>query len=132
MSDPERRGDLPAAGPVAPSAPSSVAVVRRYAVDASVALGWGDFADTVALLTTEVATNAILHAQGHDIGIRVADHDTRLRIEVFDGSPVLPVPRRTPASAEDGRGLALVQALALRWGVDARRDGKTFWFEIGP
>jgi hypothetical protein len=55
----------------------------------------------------------------------------RLRVVVFDGSPVLPVPRRAHAGAEDGRGLALVEVLAVSWGVDARPDGKSLWFEVG-
>lgn len=134
MSEPERpedRAAADAAGLVVTSAPRSVALVRRYAVDACVALGWGDSADAVALLVSEVATNAVLHAYGPEIHIRVLDHGERLRVEVVDGSPVLPFPRRPQAGAEDGRGLALVEALAVRWGVDARPDGKTFWFEIG-
>jgi anti-sigma regulatory factor (Ser/Thr protein kinase) len=134
VSDPEWPGDHAAAdagGLVVPSAPRSVALVRRYAVDACAAFGWADAADTVALLVSELATNAVLHAYAPHIHVRVLDHGPRLRVEVFDGSPVLPVPRRARASAEDGRGLALVEALATRWGVDVASDGKTTWFEIG-
>jgi anti-sigma regulatory factor (Ser/Thr protein kinase) len=115
-------------GLAVPSTPRSVALVRRFAVDACIALGWGGSADTVELLVSEVATNAVLHAYGPEI--RVLDRALRLRVEVFDGSPVLPLPRHAP-SAEGGRGLALVEALAVAWGTDARPDGKTAWFEIG-
>jgi anti-sigma regulatory factor (Ser/Thr protein kinase) len=134
VSDPDGPGDRAAAddsGLVVPSAPRSVALVRRYAVDACVGLGWADAADTVALLVSELATNAILHAYGPEIRVRILDHGPRLRVEVFDGSPVLPVPRRAHAHAEDGRGLALVQAQAVRWGVETHPDGKTAWFEVG-
>lgn len=134
MSDLDRTGDGAAAdagGLVVPSTPRSVALVRRYAVDACVALGWGASADTVALLVSEVATNAVLHAYGPEIRVRVVDRGERLRIEVADGSPVLPVPRRARDGAENGRGLALVEALAVRWGVEGRPDGKELWFEIG-
>jgi hypothetical protein len=31
---------------------------------------------------------------------------------------------------EGGRGLALVDALATRWGVDADGAGKSVWFEV--
>jgi anti-sigma regulatory factor (Ser/Thr protein kinase) len=118
-------------GLTVPSAPRSVALVRRYAIDACTALGWGESADTVALLVSEVATNAVLHSYGSHIRVRVLDRGLRLRVEVFDGSPVLPVPRRARPAEESGRGLALVQALAVQWGADAQPDGKTAWFEIG-
>jgi len=134
MSDAERpdgRAGVDDAGLVVPSEPRSVALVRRYAVDACTAHGWGASADTVALLASEVATNAVLHAYGPEIRVRILDLGLRLRVEVFDGSPVLPVPRRAAAGAEDGRGLALVAALAVAWGADARPGGKTSWFEIG-
>jgi anti-sigma regulatory factor (Ser/Thr protein kinase) len=135
VNDPERAGDHVAAdtdGLVVPSEPRSIAAVRRYAVDACGVLGWGASADTVALLVSEVATNAVIHAYGPEIRVRVLDLGVRLRVEVWDGSPALPVPRRAQASAEGGRGLGLVEAQADRWGVDARLDGKTFWFEVGP
>lgn len=63
--------------------------------------------------------------------MRVLDHGLRLRVEVSDGSPELPVPRGARPSDENGRGLALVEARAVAWGADARPDGKTTWFEIG-
>lgn len=107
------------------------AVVRRYAVDACVALGWGDSSNSVALLVSEIATNAVLHAYGPALRVVVLDRGMRLRIEVFDGSPGLPVPRRARLGAEQGRGLAIVDALAVSCGVDVRADGKISWFEIG-
>jgi len=133
MSDPSP-GDERAADPtglVVPSSPRSVALVRQYAVATCTALGWADSADTVALLVSEVATNAVLHTYGLKLGVRVLDHGLRLRVEVFDGSPTLPVPRTARPNDMDGRGLALVEALAVRWGTDGRPDGKTIWFEIG-
>lgn len=105
--------------------------MRQYAVAACSALGWGESADTVGLLVSEVATNAVLHAEGSEVRVRVLDRGPRLRVEVADGSEALPRPRDAPDGAEDGRGLALVQALAVRWGVESGPDGKTSWFEIG-
>jgi anti-sigma regulatory factor (Ser/Thr protein kinase) len=116
---------------VVPSAPRSVALVRQYAVEACKAIGWAMSAETVALLVSEIATNAVLHSYGTHVGVRVIDHGLRLRVEVDDGSPVLPVPRGARPDEENGRGLALLQALAVAWGTDARPDGKTTWFEVG-
>lgn len=134
MSDAEQRAEraaIDADGLVVTSAPRSIALVRRYVIDACATFGWGGPADTVALLVSEVATNAVLHAYGPQIRVRVLDRGIRLRVEVFDGSPELPTPRRAAAGATDGRGLELVEAFALEWGVEARPDGKTFWFEVG-
>jgi anti-sigma regulatory factor (Ser/Thr protein kinase) len=132
VSDPERPADgADADGLVVPSAPRSVGLVRRYAVTRCVALGRGDAADTVALLVSELATNAVLHAYAAQVSVRVLTWNGVLRVEVFDGSPVLPVQRHARAGAEDGRGLALVEALALRWGVDTQPGGKRIWFEVG-
>lgn len=117
-------------GIVVTRAARSIALVRRYVADACVTLGWGDSVDIVTLLVSEVATNAVLHGSGPSIRVRVLNHGERLRVDVFDGSPVLPVQRRTALTAEDGRGLALVEAFAFQWGADALPDGKTTWFEI--
>lgn len=134
MSDPHREGEPARAdetGLTVPSSPRSVAVVRRYVTDACSALGWADSADTIALLVSEVATNAVLHAYGREVRVRVLDRGLRLRVEVVDGSPALPAPRNASTRDEDGRGMLLVEALAVAWGVEERRDGKAVWFEVG-
>lgn len=121
-------------GLVVPSAPRSVSRVRRFAVDACVEHGWSRWADTVALLVSEVVTNAVLHAHGPRISVRMLDRRGCLRVEVDDDSAERPTPRggSGDAGAEHGRGLVLVEGLASRWGVEARRGGKTSWFEIRP
>jgi anti-sigma regulatory factor (Ser/Thr protein kinase) len=115
---------------VLPSVPQSVSQVRRYAVAACTALGYDGDCDTLALLVSEVATNALIHGAGQ-VRVRVLHAGPRMRIEVSDDSVSLPVPRRAGTDAEGGRGLALVEALAADWGVEARDTGKTVWFELG-
>jgi hypothetical protein len=44
----------------------------------------------------------------------------------------LPVPAGAATDAQSGRGLQIVDALAVRWGVRPEREGKTVWFEIAP
>ena len=112
-----------------PSVPQSVARVRRYAVDACRARGFEGDRDTLALLVSEVVTNALLHGTG-EVQVRVLGEASRLRVEVSDGSDVMPVRRDSEADAEGGRGLALVDALSARWGADPRAGGKTVWFEL--
>lgn len=94
-------------------------------------MGWAAHVDAVALLVSEVAGNAVLHAYGPHVWVRLFELPRRLRVEVWDGSPDLPRQRKAPQSAENGRGLQLVEALSMAWGVESQPDGKVFWFEVG-
>ncbi len=94
---------------------------------------------TATLLTSEIATNAVTHsssgAPGGKFEVVVYTAAGWTRVEVRDlGSPELPRPQhRDPYDvSEHGRGLDLVEALAAKWGVDARADGlgRTVWFEL--
>lgn len=111
-----------------PSVPRSVAEVRRFAV-AACGDSSPDVQDVVALLVSEVATNALVHGSG-DVQVRVAHVGAGLRVEVSDGSTRAPRPRSADADAEGGRGLTLVDALASRWGTELTATGKTVWFEV--
>ncbi|MFF4401515.1 ATP-binding protein [Streptomyces sp. NPDC001480] len=93
---------------------------------------WGrpDFAETAELLLTELATNALRHASGVDVGVRVYLQGDHLVIEVNDGSPHRPVRRCAGPAEESGRGLLLVQSLADAWGVSD--DGTTTWCTLSP
>jgi anti-sigma regulatory factor (Ser/Thr protein kinase) len=92
---------------------------------------WGDDDSTevATLLTTELVTNAIVHAQT-DFALRVTTHQDRLRVEVSDSSH--DPPRLIPIqnAEEHGRGLHLVHALSASWGVEWTADGKAVWFEL--
>ncbi|MFI0230820.1 ATP-binding protein [Streptomyces sp. NPDC017086] len=88
----------------------------------------------IRLCVTELLTNVIEHlGEGTPVTVRVtvtAAHG-RTRIEVTDpGSRALPVPRSAGCTEESGRGLALVDALAERWGVEQGPDRKTVWCEV--
>jgi serine/threonine-protein kinase RsbW len=51
-----------------------------------------------------------------------------VRIEVHDAAEERPVPRGSLEDATDGRGLAVVSALADAWGVSGRNGvGKAVW-----
>ena len=122
--------DLPARVMSVPSLPRSVGELRRFAVSASREQGFTGDADALALLVSEVATNALLHGRG-EVQLSVSRNDGRLRVEVADGSDLLPVRREATALAEGGRGIALLEAMADEWGVSALRPrGKVVWFEL--
>jgi hypothetical protein len=84
-----------------------------------------DLADDAALVVTELAANAIVHAHSGFTVVLSARGD-RLRIAVRDTSP-----RGTPLVPAPLHGLAAVDALACRWGVESLGDaGKTVWVEL--
>ncbi|MGP4084356.1 ATP-binding protein [Streptomyces sp. KR55] len=95
----------------------------------------GEVAHSAELLLSELVSNSILHARrptGREIGLRFALYEGRLRVEVADANRTRPVPRQAAVEDERGRGLALVQALADRWGCCPRLHGigKATWAEL--
>ena len=86
--------------------------------------------DLVALLLSEAVTNAIQHG-GPPSSIRITWEVPTLRVSVRDGlAGSLPVVGRPSRESEGGRGLALLEALADRWGIQVDEDSKTVWFEV--
>lgn len=87
----------------------------------------------VRLCVSELLTNVIDHVgDGTPVTVRVIGTAYgHTRVEVTDPDPrVLPVlPHSTPTD-ESGRGLALIGAMARRWGVEQGADGKTVWCEL--
>jgi anti-sigma regulatory factor (Ser/Thr protein kinase) len=95
-------------------------------------LQWGldDLVDVAELLVSEVVTNSIRHALAGG-RVSVARQGTGVRVEVADSGGGTPVPRQAEPHEPTGRGLAIVGALADRWGVvDPPGSGKTVWFEL--
>ena len=111
-----------------PSVPCSVAAVRHFARGACDGLPPGT-ADTVELLVSEIATNALVHGSG-EVRVRVNVLDGTVRVEVDDDGTALPQLRAPSGTSEGGRGLALVHAMSGGWGVAPRPGGKTVWFEV--
>ncbi|MET9493332.1 ATP-binding protein [Streptomyces sp. NPDC006552] len=87
----------------------------------------------VRLCATELVTNVVDHlGEGTPVSVRVyATGDDRTRVEVTDPDPrALPVLLHATLTDECGRGLTLIGALALRWGVEQGERGKTVWCEL--
>ncbi len=86
----------------------------------------------VSLLATELVTNGLRHGGGSR-ALALSRRAERLRISVTDNDPVRSPRRQGPSrTAEGGRGLALVEAMAASWGT--RRAplgrGKVVWCEV--
>jgi anti-sigma regulatory factor (Ser/Thr protein kinase) len=90
-------------------------------------------ADAV-LLTSELAANAIQHTasgQGGTFAVTICPRPPAIRICVTDGgAPAGPSITSPVSLAASGRGLAIVDTLASRWGHHAGPGGRTVWFEL--
>jgi two-component sensor histidine kinase len=78
-------------------------------------------------VVSELVSNALRHTATVPV-IRLAGDVRRLRIEVSDGSPVLPRPQLS--ATVGGWGLQLVQQLTTAWGANPDRGGKVVWCEM--
>ncbi|MFJ9828918.1 ATP-binding protein [Streptomyces sp. NPDC101160] len=89
--------------------------------------------DDLRLCVSELLTNVIRHVgEATPVTVRItAAHGGRLRVGVTDPDPrVWPVLREVADGAESGRGLGIVEAVAVRWGVEQSLYGKTVWCEL--
>jgi GAF domain-containing protein/anti-sigma regulatory factor (Ser/Thr protein kinase) len=88
-----------------------------------------DAAECAALLTSELVTNAVLHA-ATPISVTLHLMTDRIRVDVADGSPIVPSIKDYGTDAATGRGLTLFSTLASAWGVQPVAGGKIVWFEL--
>lgn len=88
-----------------------------------------EVSECAALLTSELVTNAVLHA-GTPLSVTLHFLSDRIRVDVADGSPIVPSVKDYGAHAATGRGLTLFATLATNWGVQEALGGKIVWFEI--
>ena len=117
-----------------PTTSLAAGLARRHI--ATIGASWpADFRDLALLLTSELVTNALRYGNG---GIRLTVRQTphALRVEVHDANPEAPrLSRNLDGTAEQGRGLHIIDSLATCWGHTRSADPavKTVWFELhGP
>jgi anti-sigma regulatory factor (Ser/Thr protein kinase) len=111
--------------------PQSAGRARRLVGDELRRCRCGALADVAELLTSELVTNALIHARS-PVTLVVEARDGCARVIIGDGLPIgVPSdPRHAFEEATTGRGLELVAALAVRWGQELSEDGKVVWFEL--
>lgn len=93
-------------------------------------LEWGfdpALQDDAALVTTELAANAVVHAGSKFSVVLRAERDA-VRLCVHDDGPF----EGAKLIVRQGRGLGLLSELSHRWGMDPSGRGKVVWAELRP
>ena len=84
--------------------------------------------EDLRLILSELATNAVTHGAGPTIDIRLEADGALVSGEVVDDGDGFDLPPPPTLEAPGGRGLAIVGALARRWGV--AKGSTHVWFRL--
>lgn len=103
--------------PVAPDAPATARRLVTLLLQ-QWALADEDARDSTLLVLSELVTNAVQHAGEAPVHVSVELHEAEVVVAVVDPSPAIPRQRASEGDEESGRGLAIIDAVARRWGVE--------------
>lgn len=110
-----------------PPDPISISHARHFLRETLDLWGLQAVGDAAAVVLSELATNAVVHART-DFTVRLAPSgEQKLRLSVTDGSTHMPRRARNRHTT-NGRGLLLIDALSTTWGAMLNGvEGKTVW-----
>ena len=113
-----------------PQVPESVQAARRFMLEALANVPH-EVVDRATLIVSELATNAVQHAQTGFV-INVERTDSEISVEVLDSGVGEPTVRTASRDEASGRGLKIVDVLADEWGVrpTPTAPGKIVWFKL--
>lgn len=103
--------------------------VRAFVAGELRTLGRAELIDDAVLVASELASNALLHANGI-VRVSVTEHGDAVRVAVDDRTRIPPVIARQSADAMTGRGLRLVASLSREWGTEPTAGGKFVWADL--
>jgi anti-sigma regulatory factor (Ser/Thr protein kinase) len=92
----------------------------------------GAFRETLALLVSELVTNAVIHSStpdGTDVIVTTRVNDEVVRVTVTDGGCGFSYQRPEPTGSPGGYGLRIVEEAADRWDINVG-SGTRVWFEL--
>ncbi|MEU1852961.1 ATP-binding protein [Streptomyces sp. NPDC019990] len=90
-----------------------------------------ELVDTAELVTSELASNAVLHARCDVFRVTVRRlPGDGVRVVVTDLTKTLPTAVRAGDDEDHGRGLAIVEAMSVEWGADPLPWGKRVWADL--
>jgi two-component sensor histidine kinase len=107
--------------------PESARAARRFVRDQLIDLGFPKGIDDACLIVDELATNAIAAAPSTPFWVAVAVRHGWPVLMVQDCSSKLPEVQATDVTSEHGRGLQIVEALAVKWDAILVTGGKIVW-----
>lgn len=114
--------------------PANAAVIRQsIAADLSSRNVAPTAIDDIVLVASELVSNAVVHTTDQadaELDVVWEVQPDCVLIEVVDASPDLPRRRSTNETDTRGRGLSIVAALALDWGVRRTAKGKQVWARV--
>jgi anti-sigma regulatory factor (Ser/Thr protein kinase) len=114
-----------------PATSHGPAAARRLVAALLPVWGFPDLKDDAELIVSELVTNAYLHAPGGDsFELELVRRTEGVRISLADGASVRPMIADLSADHPSGRGMAIIAALASRWGAEDHHGGKRVWVDL--
>jgi anti-sigma regulatory factor (Ser/Thr protein kinase) len=114
--------------------PMSAALARDFVGRHLAAHHLWHLVEDVCLVASELATNAVAHAQT-PFAVDLSRTNELVRLAIQDGSDSLPIRCLPNVMAMGGRGMMIVESLSQEWGTSADARGlKSVWasFPSGP
>jgi len=121
--------------------PGSVRAARDFTVSTLLRWGMAERSQDIAIVVSELLTNALRHALPGPGGSRprqpirlgLLQPESCVLCAVADPSKAAPAPRTPRSLAETGRGLHIVCALSDQWGCTTPSEtGKVVWALFRP
>jgi anti-sigma regulatory factor (Ser/Thr protein kinase) len=107
--------------------PISASQARAFVSDRLVDHRLPYLVESVRLVASELATNALVHAQTA-FSVTLSASDTEVVLTVRDDSQVLPDRRAAQVLDATGRGLEIVEIVSQEWGINQDEAGsKGVW-----
>ena len=112
-----------------PPVAASIPQARRFVLEQAVGARVVD-REMLSLLTSEIVTNAICHANTYFVVDVAYPYEDELTVAVSDEGPGAPHLKSPAPEDESGRGLLFVASYARAWGFEPRDSGKRVWFTL--
>lgn len=113
-----------------PPLPESVSEARHALTSTCRSWSVPELTDAAVLVLSELVTNAVVHA-GTPLLLLAEHNGAGLTLAVADGSVAAPAVLPEDDDREDGRGMAIIEAMAAGWGFQRTVLGKVVWVTIG-
>jgi anti-sigma regulatory factor (Ser/Thr protein kinase) len=112
-----------------PRAAESARAARHFVFDALSQREDQTLAVDAAIVTAELAANAVVHARSA-FTVTVSQSGTGVRISVRDAAPLPAATGHARLAVSRGHGLWVVGQVADNWAVEPLPDGKVVWAEL--